>query len=231
MLSRFAWYALIAFAWMSNGAAAGDAARGASAFGQCAACHSTAPGMHMTGPSLAHVWARKAGTADGFHRYSDALTSSGISWNAQSLDKWLANPATFIPNNGMVFPGIRNSAVREDIIAYLKAMSEGRTPTSPEQGRGMMGGGGPRKMNLKSAPAEGQVTSLEHCHDTYTVKTADGKTNKVWEFNLRLKIDSSADGPLPEKPVIIGAGMRSDRASVVFSSPAEISRFIKESCK
>lgn len=34
----------------------------------------------------------------------------------------------------------------------------------------------------------------------------------------------------PGKPVAVGAGMQGDRASVVFSSPKEISETIKESC-
>jgi len=55
--------------------------------------------------------------------------------------------------------------------------------------------------------------------------------NRVWEFNLRLKTDASALGPPPGKPVIVGAGMQGDRASIVFSSPDEISSFIKESCE
>lgn len=31
----------------------GNAGRGAAAFGQCRACHSVAPGVQLTGPSLA----------------------------------------------------------------------------------------------------------------------------------------------------------------------------------
>ena len=187
----------------------------------------------MTGPSLAHVWGREAGTEEGFQRYSDALKSSGITWNAQTLDTWLTDPAAFVPGSAMPFPGISNAVERQDVIAYLKAVSEGKAPGSQAQARmgGGMMGGGQRRINLKSALPEGQVTSLEHCRDTYAVKTADGRTNKVWEFNLRLKTDSSPDGPLPGKPVIVGAGMQGDRASVVFASPAEISSFIKESCK
>jgi cytochrome c len=185
--------------------------------------------VHRTGPSLDHVWGRKAGTAQGFDRYSGALKSSGITWNAQTLDQWLTNPATLVPGNVMGFPGVANQAVRQDIIAYLKAVSEGKAPRSGNQHRGGMMGGGP-KLSLKIAPPAGQVIALEHCRDTYTVRTADGKTNKVWEFNLRLKTDSSADGPAPGKPVIVGAGMQGDRASVVFASPAEITGYIKESC-
>jgi cytochrome c len=63
------------------------------------------------------------------------------------------------------------------------------------------------------------------------VKTADGKTNRVWEFNLRFKTDSSKDGPLPGKPVIVGAGMQGDRASIVFAAPGEISSFIRARCE
>ena len=45
---------------------AGDAKRGAQLFQQCMACHSVQPDEHMTGPSLAQVWNRKAGTTPGF---------------------------------------------------------------------------------------------------------------------------------------------------------------------
>src|SRR5258708_34213785 len=58
--------------------AAGDAARGAKGFQACTACHSVQPGEHMTGPSLAHIWNRKAGAVEAFLRYSDAMKKSGV---------------------------------------------------------------------------------------------------------------------------------------------------------
>jgi len=88
-----------------------------------------------------------------------------------------------------------------------------------------------RKANLKKFPPAGQVVSVGYCGDTYTVTTADGKVNKIWEFNLRFKTDSSKEGPLPGKPVIVGAGMQGDRASIGFSTPGEISDFIKQPCQ
>jgi len=206
-----------------------DAQRGAQIFQQCAVCHSVRPGVHLTGPSLAHVWSQKAGTAKGFGRYSDALKNSDVTWTEQTLDKWLTNPAIFIPRNAMMFPGIASSNARHDVIAYLRAVSEGKSPYAVGGGRGMMGGG--KRPNLKAAPPKGQVTSIEHCGDTYTITSGNGETTKVWEFNLRFKTDSSADGPYPGKPVAIGAGMRGDRASVIFASPSEISSFIRESCR
>ena len=209
--------------------AAGDPARGAAAFQQCAACHSTKPDEHLTGPSLAHVWGQKAGTGKGFMRYSDAVKRSGITWNEKTLDQWLANPERFIPGNSMTFPGIQNAAAREDVIAYLKAVAENKAPQPVAQKGGMMMGRSERP-NLKKADAGAQVVSLTHCRDTYTVRTAAGATHKVWEFNLRLKTDSSEYGPAAGKPVITGSGMMGDRASIVFASPGEISSFIKASC-
>ena len=210
-------------------AAAADPARGAQVFQACMACHSVKPGEHMTGPSLAGIWNRRAGTVAEFRRYSDALKGSGVVWNGASLDKWLTDPERFIPGNGMTFPGLGKAADREDLIAYLRAVSGNKAPAAKQPGRGMMTGGG--KIDLKQAPPEGQVASISHCGDTYTVRTADGKTQKVWEFNLRFKTDSSKDGPNPGRPVIVGAGMSGDRASVVFAAPAEISAFIREGCK
>src|SRR5258706_7590720 len=109
---------------------AGDAQRGAQLFGQCTACHSIQPGEHQTGPSLAHVWNRKAGTAEGFMRYSDALRRSAFTWNEAALDKWLGNPAQLIPGNSMTFPRIKDPKARQDVIAYLKAADDNKAPTA-----------------------------------------------------------------------------------------------------
>ena len=183
----------------------------------------------MTGPSLAHVPGRKAATAEGFLRYSDALRRAGVTWSDAMLDKWLASPERLVPGTSMTFPGIKESQARQDVIAFLKAVDEGKAPPAAKGGRGMMGMARP-KMDLKNAPPSGQVRSVSYCGDTYTVETADGKSEKVWEFNLRLKTDSSRLGPAPGKPVVIGAGMQGDRASVVFASPKEISEFVRQSC-
>jgi cytochrome c len=76
--------ALGLFTAIGNGAlAAGDAKHGAELFQQCMACHSVQRGEHLTGPSLASVAGRKAGTAQGFQRYSDALKRSGVKAGAE----------------------------------------------------------------------------------------------------------------------------------------------------
>jgi cytochrome c len=199
--------------------AAGDPKRGAQVFRQCMACHSVAAGEQMTGPSLAHIWNRKAGSVEGFLRYSDPMKRADVVWNEATLDKWLANPEKFLPGTTMTFPGLKEGQARQDVVAYLKAVSEGKA----REARG-------NKLDLRKAPPEGQVTAIRHCGDTYTVDTADGKSQKIWEFNLRFKTDTSKLGPAPGRPVVVGAGMQGDRASIVFASPREISESIKQAC-
>lgn len=199
--------------------AGGHVQRGARAAQTCVACHSFTPGQHMTGPSLAGIWGRKAGAAQGFSRYSEALRHSGITWNAHELDAWLTNPAQRVPGNGMNFPGIADSRVRADLIAYLEAVSRG-TLTPP----------GRELPDLKKGDPHARVTSIRACGDGYRVTTADGNTEVFWEFNLRFKTDSSSSGPAPGRPVLLASGMRGDRASVVFSRFEEITEFLRRQC-
>ncbi|HZE61109.1 MAG TPA: c-type cytochrome [Burkholderiales bacterium] len=209
--------------------AAGDAKRGAQVFQACMACHSVAEGEHLTGPSLAHAWNHKAGTAPGFQRYSDALKRADVVWDEATLDKWLANPAAFVPGTSMTFPGFKQQKDRFDVAAYLRAVAENKAPQAGAKG-GMVSMQS-RKPDLHQAPPAAQVKAIRYCGDTYTVETGDGKSQKVWEFNLRLKSDSSKLGPEPGKPVALGAGMQGDRSSIVFASPKEISEFIKTDCR
>jgi cytochrome c len=201
--------------------AQGDAQRGAKLFPQCAACHTLEPGRNLTGPSLASLFGRKAGTASNFLRYSDALKRSSVVWDEKALDAWLKDPEKFIPGNDMTFPGIKDDKARRELIAYLKAADA--MPSMERMG--------PRKPNLKKATADSIVKTIRHCGDTYFVTTGDGKTEKVWEFNLRFKSDTSDSGPNPGKPVLLGVGMRGDRAAIVFASPAEFGTFIRQLCE
>jgi cytochrome c len=131
--------AIVLFALVADTAiAAGDAGRGARIFQWCMACHSVSPGEHSTGPSLANLWHRKAGTAEGFPRYSSALKGANLEWNENSLDKWLSGPQRFIPGTSMTFQGIGDAQERADVIAYLKAVSENMAPPIPQQ-RGLVG--------------------------------------------------------------------------------------------
>lgn len=127
--------AAVLFALLADTAvAAGDPERGARDFQPCLACHSVNPGEHSTGPSLANLWSRKAATAEGFPRYSDALKGANVVWDENSLDKWLSDPRRFIPGTSMAFQGIKDAQERADVIAYLKAVSENMAAAMPQQG-------------------------------------------------------------------------------------------------
>jgi cytochrome c len=208
-------------------AAEGELENGARAFRACAACHSLAPGRHLTGPSLAGVWGRPAGTAEGFTRYSEVLKSADVVWNAETLDPWLADPQRFIPGNRMTFPGIKDERARGDLIAFLEAATMAEGGGAPPAAEGGMA---PQRPNLKEAPPENQVTAVRYCGDTYHVTTAAGETIPFWEFNVRLKTDGSELGPPAGRPALLPAGMMGDRASVVFARPEEISAFIRRQC-
>jgi len=212
----------------------GDAERGAKAFGVCAACHSLRPGLDMTGPSLAGIWGRKAGSLAGFDRYSPALKASGVTWDAKTLDPWLKAPEQFIPGNWMTFQGIPEAETRADLIAFLKEASAGQMPGAAAEGGGMgggmMGGMAPHFTDLKKVRPDRQVRSIRSCRESYFVTTADGNTRAFWDHSLRFETDASAFGPTSGTPAMLPAGMMGDRATVIFAGPEEISAFIKHKC-
>jgi cytochrome c len=215
--------------------AAGNPAQGQRVFGACAACHSLQPDQNMTGPSLAGLWNRKAGTLANFSRYSPALKSANIIWNDKTLDEWIEDPQQLVPGNEMTFAGIKDVRQRADLLAFLKQANQPAASTQqggPMGGMGGMGGmmGGRRAPNLKKLDAEDRVQTITYCKDTYTVTTANGQTRKFWERNLRLKTDASAEGPERNAPALVGAGMMGDRADVIFADPSEISGFIVSKC-
>jgi cytochrome c len=211
----------------------GDAARGERMYRACAPCHVLEPDRNMTGPSLAEIWNRKAGSLASFPRYSPALKSSGIIWNDDTLNEWIKDPQHFIPGNTMTFQGMKDARQRADLLAFLKdATRPGRSPKAAQGGKemgGMMMGAG-QVPNLKALDPEDWVRSINHCGDSYRVATADGKTRDFWERNLRFKTDVSAEGPQKGAPAIVPAGMMGDRADVIFASPEEISGFITHQC-
>ncbi|MGA2135741.1 MAG: c-type cytochrome [Bryobacteraceae bacterium] len=86
---------------------------------RCSGCHSL--DRDKEGPRLAGVYGRAAGTVASFN-YSEALKNSRITWDANSLDRWLAGPDKLIPETDMAFH-LENAGERSAIIAYLKTLS------------------------------------------------------------------------------------------------------------
>jgi len=212
--------------------AQGSPQRGAMVYRACTACHSLEPGMHLTGPSLADLWNKKAAAVADFPRYSRALKAQEFLWDETTLNAWLANPAGFVAGNQMTFRGIEDDKTRQDLIAFLRlAMAPGGAKAVVAQRlvpETLARGQTPDDLS-KAGPAE-QVTAVRYCQSSYFVTTADGQEHSFWALNLRLKIDSSALGPKDGKPVLTGSGMQGDRASLVFSDPAQIGAFLQSKC-
>ena len=100
--------------------AAGDPEAGQQVFTRCEVCHATDPGVNKIGPSLAGVVGRKSGTAAGYD-YSDAMKNANITWDNDTLDKFLAGPGSFVHGTKM-FLSVPNSADRQNVIAYLDTL-------------------------------------------------------------------------------------------------------------
>lgn len=98
----------------------GDAAKGRAVFARCVACHDVATGVSRLGPSLKGIVGRRAGTSEGY-RYSAALKGSRVTWNAISLEAFLAAPTRFVPGSRM-FVAVSDPHDRADVIAYLSTV-------------------------------------------------------------------------------------------------------------
>jgi cytochrome c len=100
-----------------------DLDNGQAKFAICKTCHNTAQGAgDMTGPNLYGIFGRKAGAEPGF-AYSDGVKSLGITWDAASIDKWIANPRAMVPASKMTYIGMQDPKDRIDIVAYLKTVT------------------------------------------------------------------------------------------------------------
>jgi cytochrome c len=105
---------------VSPAIAAGSASDGQRDFSRCAACHATQPGRNGIGPSLNDVVGRVSGSVPGYH-YSTAMTAAHITWDADSLDHYLANPQSVVRGTKM-FVSVPDAQQRQDIIAYLNTL-------------------------------------------------------------------------------------------------------------
>jgi cytochrome c2 len=123
MRGTFLIWAMALLAMAGSARADGDAARGEKRFEDCVACHRLQAGENEVGPSLHGVFDRKAGELADF-RFSPALKRSGITWTAQSLDAFLADPQKVVPANRMPYAGMLDAGDRADLIAYLQKASK-----------------------------------------------------------------------------------------------------------
>jgi cytochrome c len=97
-----------------------DPAKGKDLFERrCGGCHSL--DRDKEGPRLRDVYGRVSGAVSSF-KYSDALKNARVTWNSESLDKWLTDTDKLVPDNDMAFR-VASPEERSAIIAYLKQLS------------------------------------------------------------------------------------------------------------
>ena len=106
--------ALAGTAWA--GGLVGNADHGETLYEFCQDCHSL--DKNDVGPRHRGVFGRKAASLPDYD-YSDALKSANITWNEETLDKWLTDPQAVAPGAKMFFH-LENPQDRADVIAYLK---------------------------------------------------------------------------------------------------------------
>lgn len=121
---------VVSFALACHAAAAPTAQTlrtGEAVYGRCMGCH--APAYDRTGPRHCGLFGRRAGTVAAYP-YSNAMKESDIVWNAQTLDRFLKDPAAVVPGTSMGYAGVPDAAERAALIAYLK--NAGATATCRE---------------------------------------------------------------------------------------------------
>ncbi len=209
-----------------------DLESGAKAYYICYNCHSLEPGVHLTGPSLAGLWGKKAGSVEGFSRYSEALRAAEFSWTEEKLDAWFKDPQAMVPGNTMILRGMEHQGVRANLIAFLKvALAPGGVVEVVSRGLlSKVHATGRVPTPLAGAAPNLVVAQVRHCDDAYIVTTADGKELLYWERNLHFKTDIGERGPRPGHPVLVEIGSVGDRASIVFADPAELTAALLEGC-
>ncbi|MGH7342568.1 MAG: c-type cytochrome [Candidatus Rokuibacteriota bacterium] len=94
-----------------------EVAAGREVYERCAACHSLE--RDRVGPRHCGLFGRHAGSVPGF-AYSDAMRNSGIVWNRQTLDVFLADPLGTVPGTFMTYAGIQDPKERAQLLAFLE---------------------------------------------------------------------------------------------------------------
>ena len=89
----------------------------------CRACHSfDEGGPDMIGPALYGFFGTRVGSRDRYE-YSPVMRNANFVWTPRALDGWLAQPGKFLPGNRMTFAGVMRQSDRDDLVAYLLAVT------------------------------------------------------------------------------------------------------------
>jgi cytochrome c len=94
----------------------------------CQSCHDfSAAAANKTGPALAGVVGRAAGSFGGFG-YSEPMKAFGQSWSYDQLNAFLQSPKKLVDGTSMSFAGLPKAEDRIAAIAYLRSISPSAPP-------------------------------------------------------------------------------------------------------
>lgn len=104
-----------------------DLENGRRQYAKCRTCHDVGDSAkHKVGPLLNDIIGRKAGSFAEY-AYSDnlkELAAKGLVWSDDNLHKYMEDPKSVVPTGKMVFPGLKDKADRDDVIAYLRQFAK-----------------------------------------------------------------------------------------------------------
>jgi cytochrome c len=106
--------------------AEGDPAAGEKVFKKCASCHAIGEGAkNKVGPELNNLIGRVAGSHPDFKYSSDMVAAGqgGLVWSADTLHQFLTKPKDLVKGTKMSFPGLKEQADIDNIVAYLSTFS------------------------------------------------------------------------------------------------------------
>lgn len=94
-------------------------------FEPCAHCHQIGRGARSaTGPILQGLAGRKAGTLPGYP-FSPAMRASGLTWDAATLDRFIAAPHAVVPGSRMIYAGLDDAERRKALVEFILKAGSG----------------------------------------------------------------------------------------------------------
>lgn len=159
--------------------AAMDYARGETVFKKCTSCHNAEKGgANGTGPNLWDIVGKGAAHHADF-TYSNAMTTSGLTWDYETLNDYLTKPTAYVTGTNMNFVGLKKDSDRAAVIEYLRQHSDAPLP--------------------KPEPAASEVETLEVSGEGVEAPLGTDEAAGVQEAQDGMTIDENPTNPdMPE---------------------------------